>query len=138
VVGPEAPNIDAKGDRIVQGLVGVLLLTAFVFREPVIVPILAVLLGLGALRGPSANPFHRAYAAWLLPRLTADGGTVDPKTIRAQDAFAAITLAVASPAFVIGLAGIGWLLVLTEAVVAVLAATTMVHVGARVTERLFH
>jgi hypothetical protein len=119
-------------------VVGVLLLAGFVFREPVIIPILAILLGLGALLGPSANPFHRAYAAWLLPRLHRDGVQVDPQTIRAQDAFAAIVLAVASLAFAVGLAGFGWLLVLVEAVVAVLAATTMVHVGARVTERLFH
>jgi hypothetical protein len=116
----------------------VLLLAGFVFREPVIVPILAILLGLGAIRGPVTNPFHRAYVAWLQPRLGPNGGTVDPHTIRAQDAFAAIVLLAASVAFAIDLSGFGWLLAVAEGLVAIFAATTMVHLGARVTERLFH
>ena len=139
-MGPPDPSAstDARGDRIVQALVGVLLLAGFVFREPIIVPILGLVLFLGALRGPVTNLLHRAYGAWLQPRLGPGGGTIDPQTIRAQDAFAAIVLGVASLAFAVGLAGFGWLLVVAEAVVAVLAATTMVHLGARLTERLFH
>jgi hypothetical protein len=139
-VGPPEPptSIDARGDRIVQGLVGVLLLAAFVFQVPAIVPILAILLGVGAALGPVANPFHRAYLAWVHPRLGPDAGSVPPETIRGQDAFAAVVLAVACVAFVVGLAGVAWFLVIIDGIIAVLAATTMVHVGARVTQRLFH
>ena len=132
------PSTDARGDRIVQALVGVLLLAGFVFREPIIVPILGFVLFLGAIRGPVSNPFHRAYAAWLRPRLHSDGGAIDAQTIRAQDAFAAILLAVASLAFAVGLSGFGWFLAVVEGVIAVLAATSLGHLGAQLTRHLFH
>jgi hypothetical protein len=132
-----AESVDERGDRLVQGTVGVILQAAFVFREPWLVPIVAVALGAGALLGPGANPLHRAYRAWLRPRLGADDATISPATVQAQDASAAVALLIASLAFPIGLGGFGWLLVIAVAIVAIVAATTRVHVGERLAGRFF-
>lgn len=129
-------DVDARGDRLVQGLVGVLLLAAFVFRVPTVVPIVAILLGLSAAVGARANPFHLAFTRWVLPRLGAGDATVPEQTIRGQDAFAAGLLAIASLGFFIGIPGLGWLFVIAEAVIAVVAATTLVHLGERAVHRL--
>jgi hypothetical protein len=129
-------DVDARGDRLVQGLVGVLLLAAFVFRVPAVVPIVAILLGLSAAVGLRANPLHLAFTHWVLPRLGAGDATVPEQTIRGQDAFAAGLLAIASLGFFIGIPGLGWLFVIAEAVIAVVAATTLVHLGARAVHRL--
>jgi thiosulfate/3-mercaptopyruvate sulfurtransferase len=131
--GPNAANdpIDPRGDRLAQATVGVILLAGFVFRKPWVVPLVGVVVGVGAAIGPSANPFHRAYAAWLAPRLARSEGGVSAPTVRAQDAFAAALLGVATLAFLIGLAPVGWLLAVAEAIVAIIAATTFVHLGAR-------
>ena len=133
--------VDARTDRVAQGAVGVALLAAFVFRVPWLVPGLAVVVAAGALGGPRANALHRIYERALAPRLpgpapVAEGGDVEPpiaaSTVRAQDALAAVILAVASFAFLLGIALVGWLLALGEAVIAIVAATTRVHLGDRV------
>jgi len=129
-------DVDARGDRLVQGLVGVLLLAAFVFRVPAVVPIIAILLGLSAAIGVRANPFHLVFTRWVLPRLGDGAATVAEQTIRGQDAFAAGLLGIASLAFLIDIPGLGWLFVIAEAVIAVVAATTLVHLGERAVHRL--
>jgi hypothetical protein len=132
-----AESVDERGDRLAQGAIGIVLLAAFVFRVPWLVPIVAIVLGVAAVFGPRANPLHRAYAAWLRPRFGPDETTIPPSTIQAQDASAAMALLVASLAFPIGLGGFGWLLVILVALVAVAAATTGVHLGERLTKRFF-
>lgn len=112
------------------------LMAAFVFRVPWLVPALSLLLAVGALAGPRANALHRASERWITPRLpppTVVGpeGTVAVATVRAQDALAAAILAVASLAFLFGVAIVGWALALAEAVVAIIAATTRIHAGDR-------
>jgi hypothetical protein len=129
-------GVDARTDRVAQGAVGVALLAAFVFRVPWLVPGLSLLLAVGALAGPQANALHRAFERWIAPRLptrgiTAPEVTVSEPTVRAQDALAAVILAVASLAFLLGIAIVGWALVLAEAVIAIIAATTLIHVGDR-------
>ncbi len=132
-MSPPGDAVDVRADRAIQSLVGVLVLAAFVFRLPWLVPGLAVLLGAGALGGPHLNVFHRAFTAWVTPRLSpADpAATVDSTTVAAQDTLAAAILVVASVMFAIGLAFVGWVLALAEAVIAVLAATTPIHLGDR-------
>ena len=134
-------GVDARTDRIAQAAVGVALLAAYVFRVPWLVPVLALLLAVGALAGPKANVLHRACARWITPRLplpsdAAPERTVTSPTVRAQDALAAAILAVASLAFVSGVGFLGWALALGEAVVAIIAATTRIHAGDRL-RRLF-
>lgn len=140
-MNPPGDGVDARTDRVAQGAVGVALIAAFVFRGPWLVPALALLLAVGAVAGPRANGLHRAYERWIAPRLPPSGpaaseATVAPSTVRAQDALAAAILGVASLAFVFGIGLFGWLLALGEAVVAIIAATTRIHLGDRF-RRLF-
>jgi hypothetical protein len=132
-------SVAARTDRVAQGAVGIALLAAFVFRVPWLVPGLALVLTVGALAGPRTNAFHAVYERWIAPRLpgrTPVAGTDDvpiaTATVRAQDALAAVILAVASVAFLLGIGLVGWLLALGEAVIAIVAATTRIHLGDRV------
>jgi hypothetical protein len=133
-VNQPVEGVDARTDRVAQGAVGVALLAAFVFRIPWLVPVLSLLLAVGALAGPHANGLHLAFERCVSPRLPAPRGTapeakVPEPTVRAQDALAAVILAVASFAFLFGIAIVGWALALAEAVIAIIAATTRIHVG---------
>jgi hypothetical protein len=133
--------VDARTDRAAQATVGIVLLTAFVFRVTWLVPLVALFLGVGALAGPEGNVLHKAFERWLLPRLPAPtASTTDSSvavaTVRAQDALEAVILAAASLAFVLGIAPIGWVFVLAGAVIAILAATTRVHAAEWVRRRL--
>ncbi len=126
---PPHGGVDARGDRLVQGSVGVLLLAAFVFGFPLIVLVVGVVLAVGAAIGPRANPFHVAFARLLAPRLAAGGVLIDPLTIRRQDALVAGLCAVAMLGFGLGIAPLGWLIVIGAAIVAIFAATTRIHLG---------
>jgi len=135
-VNQPVEDVDARTDRFAQGAVGVALLAAFVFRIPWLVPGLSLLLAVGAVAGPHANVIHRAFERWITPRLRgsripAPELTVAAPTVRAQDALGAVILAVASLAFPLGIALVGWALALAEAVIAIIAATTLIHVGDR-------
>ena len=129
-------GVDARTDRVAQGAAGVALLAAFVFGVPWIVPGLALVVAIAALAGPQANGLHRAFERWIAPRLpgphdsTAEARVAEP-VVRAQDALAAAILVVASLAFAVGIALVGWTLALAEAVIAIVAATTRVHLAER-------
>jgi hypothetical protein len=140
-VNQPVEGVDARTDRVAQGVVGVALLAAFVFRIPWLVPALALLLAIGALGGSRANAFHQVFEQWLAPRLpTRDGATteeaVPENTVRLQDALATVILLVASFSFLVGIGFVGWLLALGEAVIAIIAATTRIHVADRLRRRL--
>lgn len=124
-----------------QGVVGVALLAAFVFRVPWLVPGLALLLAVAALGGPEANGLHLVFERWIAPRLPArrdsvTEGSIPGSTVRAQDALAAAILTLASLVFALGIGPIAWLFVIAEAVIAIVAATTAVHLADRVLRRL--
>jgi hypothetical protein len=136
VEGLPRGGVAARTDRVAQGVVGVALLAAFVFRIPWIVPALALLLAVAALAGPKADAIHFVFERWIAPRLpesreTAVEEKVPFPTVRAQDGLGAALLLVASFAFPIGIGLVGWILVLVVAVAAIIAATTRVHVADR-------
>jgi len=54
---------------LAQGLTGVLLLAAYVFGVPWLVPILAVFCLAGALLGPHGDPFVALYLRLVAPRV---------------------------------------------------------------------
>jgi len=140
-VNQPVEGVDARTDRFAQGAVGVALLAAFVFRVPWLVPGLSLLLAVGAVAGPQASALLRAFERWVIPRLSAPRNAepevpVPAPTVRAQDALAAVILAVASLAFLLGIAIVGWALALAEAVIAIIAATTRIHVGDRLRRAL--
>jgi hypothetical protein len=134
--GAAAGAVDTRADRIVEGVVAIALLAAFVFRQPLVVPAVALLLTLGAAFGPRADALHIAFATVATPRLRPAVETVPVQTIRAQDGVIAGMLWLASLAFV-GLDALGWIATLLGAVVALVAATTGLHAGAVARER-FH
>jgi hypothetical protein len=121
--------VDARGDRLVQGIVGILLLAAFVFGLVWLVPAIGVLLGIGAVLGPARNPFHLAYARFVAPRIGAAEGSVPGDTVRAQDALIAAACGLASLSFLAGVHPIGWFFVVVAALAAIFAATTRMHLG---------
>ena len=71
VEGLPPAGVDARTDRVAQGVIGVALLAAFVFRIPWIVPALALLLAVAALAGPKADAIHLVFERWIAPRLPA-------------------------------------------------------------------
>ena len=114
----------------------VVLLSAFVFRQMWIVPVLGVLVGAGAAFGPGGNPFLRLFAAFVAPRLSAASTFEGPVTVHTQDVLAVALLGAATLALLISLNVVSWVIALAEAGAAATAATTGVHVGVSVRERL--
>jgi hypothetical protein len=135
-VTPALPPVDSRADRTAQGLVAVVLLAAFVFRQMWIVPVLGVLVGAGAAFGPGGNPFLRVFAAFVAPRLSAPKTFEDPVTLQVQDVLAVALLGAATLALLISLNVISWVIALAEAGAAATAATTGVHVGIAVRDRI--
>jgi hypothetical protein len=131
-VNPVPPPVDSRADRTAQGVVAVVLLAAFVFRQMWVIPVLAVLVGAGAAFGPIGNPFLRLFAAFVEPRLSRPKTFEDPATLRAQDVLAVALLGVAILALLISLNVVTWVVGLVEAGV----AATGVHVGVAVRDRI--
>jgi hypothetical protein len=123
--------VDARADRGVQAAISIVTLSAFVFRAPWVIPILAVLLAAGALLGPGGNPFHRIFEGLIAPRASKARTVVPASTIRAQDALGAALLGTATVFLLIGIGAVEWTLALAEAGVAAVAATTGVHLAVK-------
>jgi len=139
-VNAPVEGVDARTDRVTQSTVGVVLLAAFVFGFAWAVPAFVLILGVSALAGPRANALNYVFERWIAPRIPrrfsrADPGVVEPPipygTVRAQDALGAVVLLAASFAFALGVGVAGWLLTVAEAVAAIVAATTRLHVADR-------
>jgi uncharacterized protein DUF4395 len=134
-VQPSLPGaVDARADRAAQAFIGVYLLAAFVFRLPWLVPIVVVAVGPAGLVGQKANPLLFVFDRFVAPRLKATDQTVDARTVQLQDLFIAGLAAIASLGLLL-IAVFGWLVAVGAAVVAVLAASTGVHIGAVVLRR---
>jgi hypothetical protein len=136
VNGAPGGSIDGRSDRFAQSAVGILLLAGFVFRLPWLVPLLAVLLAAGAVRGPQANLFQVAFTRLILPRLPPGDTRVDARTARDQDAVLTGLCVLAALVFFVATA-VGWLVAIVTAVVAIIAATAGVHLGEQVVGRFF-
>ena len=135
-MAPRSEPVDVRADRAVQGTITVIALGAFVFHLPWVVPVLAVLLAIGAVRGPAVNPFHRIFAALVAPHLSPPTATVPAPTVQAQDQLEVALLVVATLCILIGLGVVGWFVTVVAGGTALAAATTGVHLGVMVTERI--
>ena len=114
----------------------VVLLAAFVFGQIWVVPVLAVVVGVGAAFGPGANPFLRLFSAFVAPRIPNASTFENPDTVHVQDVLAVALLGAATLAVLISLNVVAWIIALVEAGVAATAATTGVHVGVAVRDRI--
>ena len=90
---------------------------------------------IGAAGGPTVSPIHWAFARLVGPRLEPPTATVDGESVRASDIAGAVTLGVASLLWIIGLGTLGWLLAIVVALVAIIAATTRIHLADLVLRR---
>ncbi len=131
-----AEPVDFRADRFGQGTIAVVTLAAFVFRAVWVIPVLAVVLGVGAAIGPAGNPFLRLFAGLAAPRLAPPRATVPAATVQAQDVLAVALLGLATLFVLIRLGGIAWIVALAEAGVAAVAATTGAHLGVTLRDRL--
>jgi len=128
-------SVDARADRAAQGSAGVLLLGGFVFHLVWMVPVVGLLLAGGALLGPPGDAFERVFAILLVPRLK-PGPTVAAVTVRDQDFALTALCLLATVAFLV-VATLGWLLAIGAAVIAIVAASTGIHLGEWAIHRLF-
>ena len=130
-------SVDERELRAVQAAVGVLLLGAFVFRIPELVYLVTIAVGVGApLLGTHANVLHATYRAAVGSRLKSARAAVPVADVRALDLLATAILVIASLAFVVGIDLIGWVLVLGEAGLAVVEATTGFNAATALVEQL--
>jgi hypothetical protein len=136
VVTARHEPVDARADRFVQGAIAVVTLAAFVFRALWVIPVLAVVLAIGAAVGPDGNPLHRLFVGLVAPRLPPARATVPAATVRTQDVLAVALLVLATLLVLLSLGGIAWIVALGEAGVAAVAATTGVHLGVTLRDRL--
>jgi hypothetical protein len=132
-----AEPVDVRADRAVQGTVAVATLSAFVFHQPWVIPVLCVFLGAGALLGPAGNPIYRLFDGLVAPRLSPAENVEPASTLRAQDVLAVAVLGLATVCILIDLGGIAWFVALVEAGIAAVAATTGVHFGVLARDRLW-
>jgi hypothetical protein len=135
-VTPATPPVDSRADRTSQGVVAIVLLAAFVFRQMWVVPVLAVPVGAGAAFGPGGNPLLRLFAGFVAPRISKAVTFEDPAALRAQDVLEVALLGVAILALLISLNVVAWVIALVVAGIAATAATTGVHVGIAVADRI--
>lgn len=126
---PGPPPIDARMPRFNQAVVAVALLGGFVFDLPWVIPVFAVVLGLGAAFGPRYGPFLRVWSDLVAPRLGPATELEDPRPPRFAAVVGAGLLAAASGLLLLGAVGIAWVVALVVAVLAALAAATGLCVG---------
>ena len=125
-----APSpIDPRGPRFNQAVLTVVLLVAFVADLRFLVPVMAVVLFLGAAFGPAYGPFLRLYATAIRPRLAPPKHLEDPRPPRFAATVGTIFLVASSLAFVLDAEVLAWSLALVVSLLAGLAATSGLCIG---------
>lgn len=126
---PAPPPIDARGPRFNQGVLTVALLAGFVFHASWVIPVWAVVLGLGAALGPRYGLFLRLYREFIAPRLGPPTTMEDPRPPRFAALIGTVFLGLGTLLLLGGESGLAWILALLVAALAALAAVTGICVG---------
>ena len=121
--------IDPRGPRTNQAVLATALVIGFLLGAPWVAPVFAVVLFLGAAFGPSYGPILRLYQVAIKPRLAAPNALEDPRPPRFAAAVGVVFLTAASISFAAGAGALGWVLSLTVAALAALAAISGICVG---------
>jgi hypothetical protein len=125
-----APSpIDPRGPRFNQAVLTVVLLVAFVADLRFLVPVMAVVLFLGAAFGAPYGPFLRLYSTVIRPRLGPPKHLEDPRPPRFAATVGTVFLAASSVAFLLDAQVLAWALALIVAVLAGLAAPSGLCIG---------
>ena len=125
--------IDPRQPRLGQGITGAVLLLGFLVELPAVLPVLAGVLALASLGGPSINPYALLFrgirsAGWLGPPRELE----EAAPPRFSNTLGFVFLTAASLAYYIPsepLTGLAWGLALVASALALLAATTGLCVG---------
>jgi hypothetical protein len=128
------PDVDARIQRLDQGVVTVLLLAGFVFSIPWMYPVAAALPLLDAALGPN-GPTARFWQAVLAPRFGTVRGFEPAAAARAQYLVVFAVLVVATLLLLADLASIATVLAVLTAGVSAAAATGLFSVGVEIDRR---
>ncbi|MCU0268324.1 MAG: DUF4395 domain-containing protein [Acidimicrobiales bacterium] len=132
-MAPTTPTpIDPRGPRFNQAVLTTGLLVGFLLDAPLVVPVFAAVLFLGAAFGPRYGPFLRLYAEVIRPRLDPPAELEDPRPPRFAAVVGVLFLSAATLAFLAGAATLGWVLALVVAALAALSAVTGICVGCEI------
>jgi len=124
VTPPDSAPVDGRAVRAAEAVTVVLVLGGFVFRAPLLVPLVAIVDGLGGVVGLHAHPVHALYRATVARHLDPARVLEAPSAVRALHQLTAGLCAVASLALAIGVGIVGWPLALAAAAAAAVDATT--------------
>ena len=127
------PMVDPRQPRLGQGITGASLLLGFLLDQPLILPVLAVVLAAASLGGPALNPYAQLFrgiraAGWVGPPRELEEAA--PPRFSNTLGFAFLTAA--SLAYYLPedpLRSVAWGLGLLVSALALLAATTGLCVG---------
>ena len=125
--------IDPRQPRLGQGITGAILLVGFILDQPLVLPVLALILAAASLGGPAVNPYALLFrairsAGWLGPPRELEEAA--PPRFSNTLGFAFLTAA--SLAYYVPdepLRAVAWGLGLMVSALALLAATTGLCVG---------
>ena len=124
--------IDPRGPRFNQAVLTIVLMVAFVLDIRWLVPVMGVVLLVGAALGPRFGPFLRLYAAVIKPRLPAPKHLEDPRPPRFAALVGTVFLAGSTLAFAGGNEVVAWALALVVAMLAGVAAISGLCIGCEV------
>ena len=121
--------IDPRGPRFNQAVLAIVLLVAFIGDLRFLVPVMAVVLLLGAAFGSQYGPILRLYSTVIKPRLGPPKHLEDPRPPRFAAAVGTVFLLGATLSFAAGNQVLAWALALVVALLAGLAATSGLCIG---------
>jgi hypothetical protein len=136
---PDVPALPAENPRALrfeQAIVTIALLAGFVFGIPLVILVVAVVLGAALVAGPKANVLGRAYEKLFPANTRLRRVPVEPASLtRVTRAIEVGLLLVASLFVAFGAHGLAWTFALPVAAITGLAATTGINVVAFVYDR---
>ena len=124
--------IDPRGPRFNQSVLAIALVLGFLTQVWFVAPVFAAVLFLGAAFGPRYGPFLRLYVEVIKPRLAPPTELEDPRPPRFAATVGVVFLLAATVSFLAGNDVLGWVLALTVAALAGLAAATGICVGCEI------
>ena len=128
-------EVDVNIPRFNQACTAALTAVAFVIPWWPLVTVVAVILLITRVGGPSLGVFTQVYVRMVLPRLSGPVETEPIAPPRFAQVLGIVILLAATLCFVAGAETVGWILTLTVTGLATLAAATRVCVGCIIYDR---
>ena len=129
------PELDVNIPRFNQLCVALLTGLAFVVQWWPLVALVATVIVVTIVGGPSAGLFTQIYVRFVQPRIDGPVETEPTAPHRFAQTLGATMLLVASALFIVGADAVGWILTLVVTALSTLAAATGICVGCLIYER---